>query len=261
MVILALDTTTAEGSAALMRDGRLLEVQLGDPAVRQGQRLPGELETLLARHGLTTASVDRYAVALGPGSFTGIRVGIATMQALALVHGRSVVGLSVMDVLAEVAAQRYVSLPRDAEARTDAPQPEIIISWVDAKRGEVFGAMYELTDDHAASSPAWRTISGPIAEPAESLLDRWTDQLASRCAVVLGDGVPGSRVLLEARLQPGSMLVDDVSPLAGVMAQMANREPWATEATTPHALRPVYVRRHYADVARAKTGTYAESPA
>ena len=89
MVLLALDTTTAAGSVALWRDG-LIEEQPGDPARSHAERLPGELAALLARHGCTTNDVDRYAVASGPGSFTGLRVGIATVQGLALVGARVV---------------------------------------------------------------------------------------------------------------------------------------------------------------------------
>ena len=253
MVILALDTTTAHGSVALTRDGRLLEAVAGDPAVRQGQRLPGDLEALLARHGLTTASVDRYAVALGPGSFTGLRVGIATIQALALVHGRPVVGLSIIDVLADLAAQRHAPLDRGMQVPGGHHRPDIIIPWVDAKRGEIFAAMYVRDADDTTASPTWQAIDGPLAVPADSLLDRWGDTLASRRVVVLGDGVPETRTRLEARLQPGSAVIDELPPLAAVMARMASVEPWARQATTPHALRPVYVRRHYAEVARAKS--------
>lgn len=250
MVILALDTTTAHGSVALSRDGRLLEAEVGDPAVRQGQRLPGDLEALLARHGLTTASVDRYAVALGPGSFTGLRVGIATIQGLALVHNRPVVGLSVMDALVDVATQRYPRRHRGPAGPDGYQQPDIIIPWVDAKRGELFAALYAPAADDTAT---WRPIDGPVAESAESLLERWAETFASRRVVVLGDGVPGTRAQLDTHLQPRSSVIDELPPLAAVMAQMASVEPWSTKASTPHALRPVYVRRHYAEVARAKS--------
>ena len=129
MFVLALDTTSAAGSLALARDGRLVDEMTGDSSLTHGQRLPGELQTLLDRHGLTTGAVDRYAVAAGPGSFTGLRVGIATVQGLALAHGRRVVAISVLDALAEVAARL---------ADGDAHGPNMIAPWVDAKRGEIF---------------------------------------------------------------------------------------------------------------------------
>lgn len=251
MVILALDTTTAHGSLALALDGRLLEAQTGDPAVRQGQRLPGDIEAVLARHGLTTASVDRYAVALGPGSFTGLRVGIATMQALALVHGRPVVGLSVMDVLVDVATR---SQPRHGGPGA----PEIVIPWVDAKRGEVFAAMYR-RESNGTPGRTWAVLDGPVALAPDALLDRWADTVSARRVLVIGDGVPETRALLDARLSPRSLCVDQLPPLAGVMAKMAGVAPWSEKSATPHALRPVYVRRHYAALARDTMHTASQS--
>ena len=264
MLILALDTTTADGSVAIARDGRLLDEHTGDPAVRQGQRLPGDIESLLAGHGLTTGSVDRYAVALGPGSFTGLRVGIATIQALALVHGRPVVGLSVLDALVDVVAQRFAATDRGADllGLADVGEiPDVIVPWVDAKRGEVFAAIYE--PDQGASTTGvgpgttWRVVDGPVALGPEPLLNRWGAALGSRRTLFIGDGVTGTRTLLESRLGPGSRAVDRLPPLAGVMARMAGVRPWCEQASTPHALRPVYVRRHYADLARAKQQTAA----
>jgi tRNA threonylcarbamoyladenosine biosynthesis protein TsaB len=268
MLILALDTTTAGGSVAIARDGRLLDEHTGDPAVRQGQRLPGDIESLLARHGLTTGSVDRYAVALGPGSFTGLRVGIATIQALALVHGRPVVGLSVLDVLVDVAAQRFAASDRGADLPGLADvddRPDVIVPWVDAKRGDVFAAIYEPDQRKSTTGvgpgTTWRVGDGPVALGAAPLLDRWSAALASRRTLFIGDGVTGTRTLLESRLGPGSRAVDRLPPLAGVMARMAGVRPWCEQASTPHALRPVYVRRHYADLARAKQQTAAASGA
>ena len=104
MVILALDTTTTAGSCALWRDGALVEQRPGDAARTHAERLPGDLADLLAAHGLTVNDVDLYAVASGPGSFTGMRVGIATIQGLALVHGRQVVAISALEALAQCGA-------------------------------------------------------------------------------------------------------------------------------------------------------------
>lgn len=249
MVILALDTTTADGSLALAHDGRLLEALSGDPAVRQGQRLPGDIEAMLVRHGLTTASIDRYTVALGPGSFTGLRVGIATIQALALVHGRPVLGLSIMDVLVDTAIRS-----RPADGGPEAP--ELIIPWVDAKRGEVFAAMYS-----SEASSTWTVSDGPVAVAPDTLLERWADSISARRVLVIGDGVPDTRALLESRLAPGSECIDQIPPLAGVMAIMAGKQPWSDQSVTPHALRPVYVRRHYAALARDKKELASDQPA
>ena len=100
----------------------------------------------------------RGAVRRGPraGSFTGLRVGIATVQGLALAHGRPVVGMPVLDVLVDIAAQ----------AAGAGAVPDLIAPWVDARRGEVFSALYEPApgppsplgpgDAEAAAGAGWR---------------------------------------------------------------------------------------------------------
>ena len=108
---------------ALARDGRLLAEAVGDPSLTHGQRLPRALHDLLDPHDLTTGAIDRYAVATGPGSFTGLRVGIATIQGLSLAHDTPVVAISVLDALVEVAARL---------ADRDPPAPDLIAPWVDA---------------------------------------------------------------------------------------------------------------------------------
>src|SRR5688572_4397078 len=79
MLILSLDTTTRAGSCALLRDERVLREQASDASRDQAERLPGDLAALLEREAVPLAAVDAFAVATGPGSFTGLRVGIATM--------------------------------------------------------------------------------------------------------------------------------------------------------------------------------------
>src|SRR4030095_9792978 len=103
MLVLALDTTTRRGSAALLRDGALLDCEVGDAARTYGERLPGDLMRLLDRQGLRIQEIDLFAVAAGPGSLTGMRIGIATMQGFAMANGRRMVGVSTLDALARSA--------------------------------------------------------------------------------------------------------------------------------------------------------------
>ena len=252
MLTLAVDTTTNRGGFALARNGRLLEEVPGEPGLTHGERLPGALCALLGRHGMTTGDIDRYAVALGPGSFTGLRVGIATVQGLALAHGRPVVGVPVLDLLVYAAARRAGGSFR----------PDLIVPWVDAKRGEVFSALY--APDPGSSPPAgaavgpaavgagWRVLEAPVSAPPAAVLDAWADRLRERAAWVIGDGVAASRRLLDARLAAGSRQLPETPLLAGLMAAMAAQAPWCDRAGAPHALRPVYVRRPDAELARER---------
>src|ERR1700675_4177840 len=99
MRVLALDTTTRAGSAALVDDDCIVEERSGDASRTHAQRLPGELVALLDANGLAWADVDLFAVGSGPGSFTGLRIGIATVQGLAFVRGRRIVGVPALEAL------------------------------------------------------------------------------------------------------------------------------------------------------------------
>ena len=130
MLVLALDTTTRQGSAALTRDGALLGTYIGDAAITHGERLPGDLIRLLAAHLLEIGDVDLFAVAAGPGSFTGLRIGIATQQGLAFANNKPLVGISALDALNH--ATRFAPLPLPL-----TPDIEWVSGWM-PRRGQVF---------------------------------------------------------------------------------------------------------------------------
>src|SRR5688572_28314370 len=123
MLVLALDTTNRQGSCALAEDSEVRLEWAGDAEQPQATRLPGDLRRLLEQSGHALADVDLFAVATGPGSFTGLRVGIATMQGLAFALNRPLIGVSAFDALARLAADPLAA-PTGAVGRTAV--------WIDA---------------------------------------------------------------------------------------------------------------------------------
>lgn len=255
MVILALDTTTKAGSCALWRDGALVEQRPGDAARTHAERLPGDLADLLAAHGLTVADVDLYAVASGPGSFTGLRVGIATIQGLALVHGRKVVAVSALEALAQCGAAAV-------------PGAVMTGGWMEAYRGEVFGALYRITGRGTGLATLEEIVPPTVAAPA-NLASAWAGIIqgdasanaapaAAGEAVIIGDAVPSTRDALAAALPPSVTLLDTV-PLAATIAEIAAAHP--ERATLPHAIVPLYVRRPDAELARDRRDRGDAQPA
>src|SRR6185312_7287850 len=93
---------TRAGSVALVVDDRVVDERAGDGSRTHGERLPAELAQL----GASWDSIDVFAVAVGPGSFTGLRIGIATIQGLALVTGRRIAAVSALEALAQRASER-----------------------------------------------------------------------------------------------------------------------------------------------------------
>ena len=233
MLILALDTTTRGGSLALMRDGGLLEVFAGDAARTHATRLPGDIIDCLARHHLGVGEIDLYGVAVGPGSFTGLRIGIASVQGLAFANDRPVVGVSALDALVEAAG---------APAPGHAEPGSLRAAWMDAQRGEVYGCLYGWRADR------WEPVSGPAVGRPPDMLAAWEAVLADASAEFVGDGAVVHAAALSEFLAGRARLIVPVPPLAGAIAAIAARR--VAEAGPPHRVRPLYVRRPDAELAR-----------
>src|SRR5437870_4546246 len=131
MRVLALDTTTPAGSVALVEERGVIAERRGEPSRTHAERLPTAIVSLLDECGVPMSGIDLFAVASGPGSFTGLRIGIATIQGLAFVAGRPLVGVSALEALVQ-------------EAGVMAAPGAIVGAWMDAHRGEVFSALYRV---------------------------------------------------------------------------------------------------------------------
>ena len=269
MLILALDTTTRAGSAAVLRDDEVLSLVPGDPLRTHAERLPGELEDALARAGVAAADVDLLAVASGPGAFTGLRIGLAAVQGLAMTLGKPVIGVSSLDALAASAANTLgqgresgVGPPtlgndraelrrglaeaaalRAAKAESRESEKHLIGCWMDAHRGEVFAALY--------SNSLEPVDQAGVATP-QATLARWraAGAVDEQRLVVTGDGaVRYADVLADAGIR--AVAAPDLAPFIGRLALDRAR---AGEAGPPHALAPLYVRRPDAEIERDRRG-------
>jgi tRNA threonylcarbamoyladenosine biosynthesis protein TsaB len=231
VIVLALDTTTRAGSAAVVRDRRVLAEIQGNPELTHGQRLPGELVRALDGAGVPLAQIDLLAVAAGPGSFTGLRVGIASMQGLATATGLKIVPVSVFDAL----------------ARSAAPGDTPLAVWIDAHRGQVFAVLYD-----AAGA---RTLADPSSLPPAETLAAWKTLGDTGPIRFVGDGAVRYRHAVETELGTRAVMLPDAPPLASFIGLIAAEHP--ERAVLPHAVVPIYVRRPDAELARRRKMTRA----
>jgi tRNA threonylcarbamoyladenosine biosynthesis protein TsaB len=236
MLVLALDTTTRAGSVAVAKDGRVLDMLAGDPGRPHAERLPADLVRSLERTGATLSDVDVFAVAIGPGSFTGLRIGIAAIQGCAFASGRPVVGVSALEALA-LAVTAAGSLGNETRLGV----------WMDAHREEVFSALYEVAG--AGPGASLEAIEGPAVGDPAATAGRWHQWLSTGWCPMTGDGaVRFRRLLSESAGSPVTVI--EPPPLAGTIALLAGQRAQAGESTLPHAIRPLYVRRPDAELAR-----------
>ena len=233
MRVLALDTTTRAGSVALVDDDRVIDERSGDGARTHALRLPGEITALAGANSVPLSTVDLYAVASGPGSFTGLRIGLATIQGFAFVHGRRIVGVPVLDALAHAASG---ALPSGA----------LVAAWMDAHRHDVFASLYRVGEGPAFSRARLVEIDGPIVASPEATLARWAGLAVGMPRVFAGDGAVMYAAEI-ARDVAGALVLP--SPLlAGTIGRLAIAR--ASESLAPAAMRPLYVRRPDVEITR-----------
>jgi tRNA threonylcarbamoyladenosine biosynthesis protein TsaB len=224
VLVLSLDTTTRAGSVAVVDGDRVLSETRGDPSRTHGERLPADIDRALSAAGVTLDAVELLAVVAGPGSFTGMRVGIAAIQGLAMATGRRVVPVSALDALAA------------AGAADDIP----VAAWIDAQRGEVFAALYDSTGT--------RAIIAATSASAQRTLADWQDE-TSGAVRFIGDGaVRYADVIRAAR--GAAVDIRPAPPLAGLVGRIAAVS--SDRAVLPHAVVPIYVRKSDAELARER---------
>ncbi len=222
-MLLALETSAERGSVALF-DGECL---IGEAWLDAGERHAASLlvclDRLLALHGRALAEVDRIALAIGPGSFTGLRIGLATARGLAVGSDRLLVPVPTLAALA-------------TQANTDA----LIAPLLDARRGEVYAGLYH-ADGRERIADSCGSVSDFLARlPA-------ADEIA-----FLGSGVELHRAEIAARLGSSAVfLAADAGCLrAASVGRLGSRLEAAGQALAPERVELRYLRRAEAESRR-----------
>jgi tRNA threonylcarbamoyladenosine biosynthesis protein TsaB len=133
MLILAIDTSSRTGSAAILRDSEVLAEVSGYEETPYSSRLFRDIALLQDRANFRLDQVDVFAVAAGPGSFTGLRVGLTAVKAWAEVHGKPIAAVGGLEAI----AAEYL-----AGEAPSAPDAYFVAPFLDARRGQIFGAIY-----------------------------------------------------------------------------------------------------------------------
>jgi len=208
--LLALDTTTPRGSVALLEDEDV-RAERCMTADSHSQWVASAVADLLAETGWPARELDGFAVAAGPGSFTGLRVGLATVQGLALATGRPCLGVSSLQAMA-------------FPARGQSPT---IVPLLDAFREEVYFARFDRE-------------GRPVGEPGVGSLERALDGLRGAIAFV-GEMAERHAPAIRARHPEARLLAGDPF-LAVAVGRLAVPRFRAGEGRPPRELRPLYIR-------------------
>ncbi|HTN50860.1 MAG TPA: tRNA (adenosine(37)-N6)-threonylcarbamoyltransferase complex dimerization subunit type 1 TsaB [Anaeromyxobacter sp.] len=215
----------AKGPASAERRRHRAEGGPTRPPGGHGARLPGALSDLLVAEGLKLPDVEGYAIGLGPGSFTGLRIGLATWKGLAYANRRPIAGAS------SLAAMALAARPGVAEGA-------ILVPLLDARKGEVYAGFYRAEGEGIAR------VAPEAALPPAALAERVAG--LGPAAVAFGEGLAAYPEPLSAVPRLSTPLL--TPPAWAVAALAAERLLRPFDAQALFALEPHYVRPSEAEV-------------
>lgn len=264
-MILALETSTATGGAALLEQDRLLaSCHFTSPALH-AQRLLPSVEWLLAQTGRDVSAISGVAVAIGPGSFTGLRIGLSAAKALAWANRVPLAGVSTLEALALRAATGCVPFSFSAGGSSALPP---VCALLDARQGEVYAGLFRIEPPAPRFTPARAPASAvPAPESAAGLpasplalpslvrlredyagpLEAFLDESITSPTLFAGDGALKYRDRLQARLG-GHFLPSPAIrnlPSAEEVAALGAARLARGQHDDPFLLAPDYLRRSY----------------
>jgi tRNA threonylcarbamoyladenosine biosynthesis protein TsaB len=225
MRVLAVDTTGAHGSVAIVAGGEL-EGLIGthETSPRHAESLLPTIDHLLSLLSMNLEGIDGFAVAVGPGSFTGLRIGIAAVEGLSFATGKPAAGVSALEATAF--RFRYVD--------------GLVVPLIEAYRGEIYGAAYR----------ARKGILELEVGPSCATASRFLASLEETPSLVAGTGTLRHRE--EIRLQaPEAQVADSSFFLGEEVARLGGAKLEAGGAAPLGTLAPLYLRPAEAERARA----------
>jgi tRNA threonylcarbamoyladenosine biosynthesis protein TsaB len=224
MRVLGIDTSTSCGSIGLIVDERILCEYSLEGKASHSERILKTIDRVLEDSGFSIGDIDGFVISIGPGSFTGLRIGVSAVKGLAFATGKPVAGVSTLDALAQNV--RY--------------SPYLICPLLDARKGEVYAALYRNAEKDGLSK-----LAPEMAIKPADLLKRINEK-----ALFLGNGVNPYGDLIRREL--GSMAHIAHSPFnfvhGAVVAQLGRQNLKKGEYLDLEGFTPQYLRKSDAEL-------------
>jgi tRNA threonylcarbamoyladenosine biosynthesis protein TsaB len=221
MRVLGVETSTLAGGVALVDGERLIGIMMHTVALSHSERLMASADDLLTRCGVGLGDLDGFAVSVGPGSFTGLRVGIAAVKGLAFATGLPVAAVPTLDAMA--AALPFAMAP--------------VCPVLDARKGEVYLARYRWTGREMTRE------SDYLALPPRAAAARLNPPV-----IVLGDGLEACRPYFPPDATVWEAPPAQRLPSAALVAQLGHARLETGAAVSADALVPIYLRPSEAEL-------------
>lgn len=228
MIVLSIDTCDSRGSVALLREDSILGLIPHETRDEYSSWLLPAVNETLKKAGLSMKDISGYAVAAGPGSFTGVRVGLTTVKAWAEVYGKPVAAISRLEGIAAQAAD----------------PAEYLAAFVDAQRGQVFGTVYRKDGGNLIAVGEEVVIApGNFVEMARELANgRKVSWISPDPGLIEADSAWKERAKQSETIERAS------ATLAGIIGRIGMRRLQDGKATDALGLDANYVRRSDAEI-------------
>jgi tRNA threonylcarbamoyladenosine biosynthesis protein TsaB len=224
MKVLALETATLAGSIAIVDDKEGLIGETGvNVKLAHSERLMPSIEWLLNASGISIKDIDLFALSIGPGSFTGLRIGLSTVKGFAFASGKSIVPVPTLD----------------AFARTMPFCQHVICPMLDARKQEVYAGLYRWDKDSCIK------IMPETAIKPEDLLKKIEEPV-----VFMGEGAVIYKNMISESLKTKALFAppSKMSPSAATVAEIAIEQINQGTTADPVSLAPYYIRKSEAEI-------------
>ena len=226
MKILGLDTSTSVNTVAICDNDTVLVELVVECGRAHSERLMSTIDWALREAGMAVTNLDALAVSVGPGSFTGLRIGVAAAKGLALAAHLPLVAVPTLDAM----------------ARIGAFEDRVVCPLLDAKMREVFGAAFAFTAGDR------KTLLAPCVAPVQELLHHLPPD-----TVFFGDGADLYRDIIKAELPAARILGGPFrAPRASSVCAEATWRVAQGCSTDPGAVAPVYLRMSQPEMMRTR---------
>lgn len=219
MNILAIDTSSQNATVALINDERLIGEYTINNKKTHSQIIMPLIADLICKSGVDVGDIDVFATGIGPGSFTGLRIGVATCKALTQANNKKIIGVSSLEILAK------------SIKFTD----KTVCPIIDARRGDVYNAIYK----NGICVKNDRTIS----------IENLICELENEETVFVGDGVNAYKDLIKEKMGNNAFFASEsiLMSKAGILGEIALERAQKSEFDDISALNPIYLRTSQAE--------------
>jgi tRNA threonylcarbamoyladenosine biosynthesis protein TsaB len=225
MIILSIDTATDQASVSLSGDGSVIGTLENDSQKDHAAWIQMAINTLLQKHGYTMQQLQAIAVTAGPGSYTGLRVGMATAKGLCFALQIPLITINTLQVMANAAINQWLS------KAADMALPLCFCPMIDARRMEVFTAVYDT---------GLQEIVAPKAMILEEL--SFKEELNNRSLICFGNG---SMKWKTVSRYPNVLFIDEKLDIAKSLAKLASSLYLSQNFANLAYTEPVYLKEFY----------------